>query len=45
MVRFVPVEINCEKQKFHLSGESIRPAILRRFWERHITYIAFPTSP
>jgi hypothetical protein len=45
MVRFGAFNINGEKQKFHPSGESIRPAILRRFWGRHITYIAFPTSP
>ena len=38
MVRFGAFKINGEKQKFHPSGESIRPAILRRFWGRHITY-------
>ena len=34
-----------EKQIFQPAGESIRPAIPRRLWGRHIMYIASPKSP
>ena len=45
MLQFVPFGINDDKQNFHPAGESIRPAIPRRFWGRHITYIASLKSP
>ena len=32
-----------KQQSFHPAGESIRPAIPRRFWERHIKDIASPS--
>ena len=44
-LQFVPLKSMMEKQIFHPAGESIRPAIPRRLWGRHIMYIASPKSP
>ena len=43
MISLYLLDATLKQQSFHPSGESIRPAIRRRFWGRHIKDIASPS--